>query len=236
MKIPERPDTCAVILAAGSAVRMRGTDKQKALLGSMSVLEMSVSAFANCGSVGEIIVAVKPGEEDSVREALLPLAKGKPLKTATGGDTRQKSAENAVRVSDLQYAYLAMHDGARPLVQPEDIEKTIADARVFGAAVLGVPVKDTIKIAEGGLVTDTLPRQNLYITQTPQVFRRRLYLEGLDFALEHGLDFTDDCQLAETMGAKVYMTIGSYTNIKITTPEDIAVARAIFSFEGGERL
>ena len=227
MIIPAKPDTCAVILAAGSASRMRGTDKRHASLGSMTVLEMSVAAMAACESVGEIVVAVRAGEEEALQTRLSGFTNGKPLKTVAGGDTRQKSVENAVRASSTDFPYLAMHDGARPLVTVEDAERTIADARVFGAAVLGVAVKDTIKIVEGGLVTDTPPRSTLYITQTPQVFRRRIYLEGLDFALEHNLDFTDDCQLVEAVGVKVCMTTGSYTNIKITTPEDIAIAVAI---------
>jgi 2-C-methyl-D-erythritol 4-phosphate cytidylyltransferase len=124
---------------------------------------------------------------------------------------------------------VAIHDGARPLVKPEHIESVIKDAGVFGGATLGVPVKDTIKVVDDGLITDTPHRASLYITQTPQVFKRRLYFEGIDFALEHELDFTDDCQLVEAIGGKVYMTIGDYTNIKITTPEDIRIAETLLN-------
>ena len=123
--------------------------------------------------------------------------------------------------------YIAIHDGARPLVKPEHITKVIRDAAVFGAATLGVPVKDTIKVVDDGLITDTPHRPSLWITQTPQVFRKRLYFEAVDFAEEHGLDFTDDCQLVEAIGGKVYMTVGDYTNIKITTPEDRAIAEVL---------
>ena len=122
---------------------------------------------------------------------------------------------------------IAVHDGARPLVNPAHIEKTIKDASVFGGTVLGVPVKDTIKIVHDGLIEDTPHRPSLYITQTPQVFKRRLYFEGVDFALEHELDFTDDCQLMEAIGVKVCMTTGDYKNIKITTPEDIKIAQLL---------
>ena len=90
-----------------------------------------------------------------------------------------------------------------------------------------MPVKDTIKTVEDGLITDTPPRKLLYNTQTPQIFKRTLYFEGIDFALEHGLDFTDDCQLVEAIGGKVAMTVGDYSNIKITTPEDIAIAEVL---------
>ena len=90
-----------------------------------------------------------------------------------------------------------------------------------------MPVKDTIKTVDGGLIVDTPPRSSLYITQTPQIFKRNLYFEGIDFALEHSLDFTDDCQLVEAIGGKVAMTVGDYTNIKITTPGDIAIAEVL---------
>ena len=94
-------------------------------------------------------------------------------------------------------------------------------------ATLGVPVKDTIKVVNDGLIVDTPYRPHLYSTQTPQVFQKRIYFEAVDFALEHHLDFTDDCQLAEAINCKVYMTIGDYTNLKITTPEDIFIARML---------
>lgn len=129
---------------------------------------------------------------------------------------------------------IAVHDGARPLIKPEHIEKTIKDASVFGGAVLGVPVKDTIKVVRDGLIEDTPHRPSLYITQTPQVFKRRLYFEGVDFALEHELDFTDDCQLIEAVGIKVCMTVGDYTNIKITTPEDIKIAQLLLDEINGK--
>ena len=98
---------------------------------------------------------------------------------------------------------------------------------MFGGATLGVPVKDTIKVVNDGLIVDTPYRPHLYSTQTPQVFQKRIYFEAVDFALEHHLDFTDDCQLAEAINCKVYMTVGDYTNLKITTPEDIFIARML---------
>ena len=126
--------------------------------------------------------------------------------------------------------YVLIHDGARPLVKPEHIEKTIKDASVFGGAVLGVPVKDTIKQVDDGLICDTPDRSRLYITQTPQIFKKKHYFEGVNFAAEHELDFTDDCQLVEAVGVKINMTLSDYRNIKITTPEDMAIAEAIMNF------
>ena len=130
-----------------------------------------------------------------------------------GGATRQESVINGVKQISKEAQLVAVHDGARPLVKPEHIEKVIKDASVFGGATLGVPVKDTIKTVNDGLISDTPPRKFLYITQTPQIFKRQLYFEGIDFALEHGLDFTDDCQLVEAIGGKVAMTTGDYLSL-----------------------
>ena len=142
-------------------------------------------------------------------------------------DAIKKSVLEGLKKVSKDTQYIAIHDGARPLVKPEHIRKVIKDARVFGGATLGVPVKDTIKMVDDGLITDTPPRASLYITQTPQVFRKRLYFEAVDFATEHGLDFTDDCQLVEAINCRVCMTTGDYTNIKITTPEDRAIAEVL---------
>ena len=103
----------------------------------------------------------------------------------------------------------------------------LADAERFGAATLGVPVKDTIKVVSpDGMITATPDRSSLYLTQTPQVFRREVYLQGIEAARRSGLDFTDDCQLVEYAGHRVYMTCGSYRNIKLTTEDDLAIANA----------
>lgn len=129
--------------------------------------------------------------------------------------------------TDKATRFIAVHDGARPLVDPEHIKKCIRDASVFGGAVLGVPVKDTVKLIDGGMITDTLDRRKLYSIQTPQIFRRDIYVKGINFAQDNELDFTDDCQLAEAVGAKINLTVSDYKNIKITTPEDISIGEAI---------
>ena len=166
---------------------------------------------------------------EKIKEYALEYGITKLSKVVSGGKTRQESVTNGVRVISDEAKFIAVHDGARPLVDPSDIERTIADARVFGGATLGVPVKDTIKIVSDGLITDTPPRSSLYITQTPQVFKRSVYMRGIEFASRNYLDFTDDCQLAEAIGVKVCMTTGNYKNIKITTPEDASVAEALLN-------
>lgn len=220
-------DTAVIIVSAGKSTRMNGVDKQFAEIGEKTVIEMSILAFDKCESVSQIIVAVADENVEKVTQLVATLGLSKPIDICQGSATRQKSVFSALEHVDKSAKYIAVHDGARPLVKPEHIEKTIKDARVFGAAVLGVPVKDTIKVCDGGFVKDTPPRSSLFITQTPQVFSKRVYFEGVDFALEHELDFTDDCQLVEAIGTKVYMTLGDYENIKITTPEDIAIANIL---------
>ncbi len=219
--------TSVVIVCAGNSTRMGGVNKILLPLGERKVIGVTMQAFQSCESVSEIIIVAREDDIPAIQAEAEAAGITKLAACTIGGSTRQESVFNGVRKISKDTELVAIHDGARPLVKPEHIEKVIKDASVFGGATLGVPVKDTIKTVDGGLIIDTPPRSSLYITQTPQIFKRRLYFEGIDFALEHGLDFTDDCQLVEAIGGKVAMTVGDYTNIKITTPEDIAIAEVL---------
>lgn len=220
-------NTSVVIVCAGNSTRMGGINKILMPLGERLVIGVTMQAFEKCESISEIIIVARESDFPAIYEEAKNAGITKLKKCIVGGSTRQESVINGVKCISSDSEMIAIHDGARPLVKPEYIEKTIKDASIFGGATLGVPVKDTIKMVEDGLITDTPPRKFLYITQTPQVFKRKIYFEGIDFALEHGLDFTDDCQLVEAIGSKVYMTTGDYTNIKITTPEDINIAKIL---------
>lgn len=226
-EISTKADTSVILVCAGNATRMGGVNKILLELGDTNVIGHSLRAFQNCPDVAEIIIVTKAENNDIIRETAAKLGVTKLAAITEGGDTRQKSVMEGLKLVSKESQYIAIHDGARPLVKPEHIAKVIRDARVFGGATLGVPVKDTIKIVDDGLIIDTPHRPSLYITQTPQVFRKRLYFEAVDFAMEHELDFTDDCQLVEAIGGKVYMTVGDYTNIKLTTPEDRAIAEVL---------
>jgi len=219
--------TSAVIVCAGNSTRMGGVNKILLPLGGRKVIGVTMQAFQQCESITEIIIVARENDIPAIQEEAKAAGITKLSACTTGGATRQESVINGIRKISKEAELIAVHDGARPLVKPEHIEKVIKDASVFGGATLGVPVKDTIKTVDGGLIVDTPPRSSLYITQTPQIFKRNLYFEGIDFALEHSLDFTDDCQLVEAIGGKVAMTVGDYTNIKITTPEDIAIAEVL---------
>ena len=219
--------TSAVIVCAGNSTRMGGVNKILLPLGERKVIGVTMQAFQKCDSITEIIIVAREDDIPAIQEEAKAAGISKLSACTTGGATRQESVINGIRKISKEAELIAVHDGARPLVKPEHIEKVIKDASVFGGATLGVPVKDTIKTVDGGLIVDTPPRSSLYITQTPQIFKRNLYFEGIDFALEHSLDFTDDCQLVEAIGGKVAMTVGDYTNIKITAPEDIAIAEVL---------
>ena len=220
-------DTSVIIVAAGSSFRMNGENKQFADLGGIPVLGRTMLAFEHCESIIEIIVVTKEEDINTVNNVAQKNEITKLSHVVAGGNTRQESVICGLNVVSKDTKMIAVHDGARPIVSYTLIEKTIADARIFGGATLGVPVKDTIKVVNDGLIIDTPHRKTLYAVQTPQVFKKKIYFEGINFAKEHDLDFTDDCQLVESIGVKVYLTVGDYRNIKITTPEDILIARAL---------
>ena len=221
-------DRVSVIIAAGGrSQRMEGINKQLALLRGVPVIARSMMVFQELEEVGEIIVSARPEDMETIDKFANEYGISKFAGCAEGGETRQQSVVNALKRVSRDTSLIAVHDGARPLVKTEFIRQCIRDASIFGGAALAVPVKDTIKQAEGGFVTDTPDRSRLFITQTPQIFKKKLYFDGVNFAGDHGLDFTDDCQLAEAVGGKIHLTISDYRNIKITTPEDMAIAEAI---------
>ncbi|MGN0552105.1 MAG: 2-C-methyl-D-erythritol 4-phosphate cytidylyltransferase [Oscillospiraceae bacterium] len=217
----------AIIACAGSFSRMNGLNKQLFELDGIPVAIRSMLAFEQLEEVVEIIVSARECDIDEYRSLAEKHGITKLKAVVSGGETRQQSIFKAYKEVSKETRYVAVHDGARPLVSPEIIKQCIKDASIFGGAVLGVPVKDTIKNVDGGLITDTPDRRKLYITQTPQIFRKDIYVKGINFANSNELDFTDDCQLAEAVGAKIAMTESNYRNIKITTPEDIAIAEIL---------
>lgn len=218
-----------IIAAAGHAERMQGVNKQLAMLRGKPVIAHSMLAFQGLEEVSEIIVSARECDMDIITNIAIDNSITKFCGCARGGETRQQSVVNALKMVSKETTLIAVHDAARPLVDPVHIVQCIKDAAVFGGSVLGVPVKDTIKHVEGGMIVDTPDRSKLYITQTPQIFKKKYYYDGVNFAQEHELDFTDDCQLAEAVGVKVNMTLSDYRNIKITTPEDMAIAEAIMA-------
>ena len=214
-----------IIVAAGASTRMGGINKQLELIDGMPVVVRSALALDNCPSINEIIIATRSEDIDLIANLCEDFGVGKLSRIVAGGDTRMESVGNAISAINKDCQYIAIHDGARPLVSSDDIERVIADAKKHNAAALGVPVKDTIKqVDKKGFIEDTPPRQSLFIAQTPQVFKLSLYLEALEYGTT---DITDDCQLVENMGESVFITMGNYSNIKLTTPEDFQIGKAL---------
>lgn len=192
-----------------------------------TVLERSVNAFLNISDVDEVIVVAR--EKDI--PAFSDLLTDERVSFVVGGDTRQQSVMNALDVID-DCELIIIHDGARPLIKSEDIENTIRAAKENKAAAVGVFVKDTVKVVDkNGFVVSTPDRSTLFAVQTPQIFDFELYRNAAQNAREKGFDFTDDCQLVESFNQKVKTVVGSYSNIKITTPDDIVLAENLLKNE-----
>lgn len=219
-----------IVAAAGSSVRM-GADKQFLLLDGMPVLARSIDVLEKCDCIDEIIVCTKTENLSRVNSLVKQYNFTKVVSVCEGGDTRVQSVKNAIKHCSDKTDILAIHDGARPFVTVETVRKTVEAAYEYGAAACGVKVKDTIKQTdENGIVTATPPRGMLWAVQTPQVFSFEIYKNALENAPE---GVTDDCMIVEAAGQKVKLVEGEYTNIKITTPDDILTAQAILKGRNG---
>lgn len=220
------PECGAVIVCAGSARRMEGIDKLLTPIAGMPAAARSIAAFHRCEFIREIVVVCREDQLREYRALVDTYGFGKVHSVVTGGATRQQSVFNGIRALSQQCGYFAVHDGARPMVTGEIIETALENAQKYGAATAAMPVKDTIKHADGeGFISATPDRSMLYLTQTPQIFSAGLYRAAMERAISEGKDYTDDCQLIEATGAKVFLSPGSYRNSKLTTPEDMEIAR-----------
>ncbi len=210
----------SVIIVAGGSGKRMGRPKQMLPINGKPVLERSIEAFLKIPQVGQIVVVTG---EDIFKKISKHY---KNLTHALAGETRLQSVINGVNALNPKFELVAVHDGARPLVSPKDIKAGLASAAKNKAAVLAVPVKDTIKKVSGGKVTETLDRSALYAAQTPQCYRADTLKKAL---VKYGAlkDATDESQLVEKLGVKVAVVVSDYKNIKITTPEDLIIAEAL---------
>lgn len=219
----------AAIIAAGGRGTRVGADRPKQFLeiGGRSLLDLSIAAIAASERVTEVVVAVPP--EHVVEHDARRGDAGKPVTFVAGGRRRQDSVANALAHVDLGSDVVVVHDAARPFVTPELVARTIDAAAAFGAAIAAVPVRDTVKQAGGALfdgspvIRATLPREEIFLAQTPQAFRR----EVLEAAFRNAgpLDATDEAMLAERAGVQVHLVAGDPENIKVTTADDLERAR-----------
>ena len=218
--------TCGVVIvAAGSASRMGGIDKVMAPLGGEPMIVRTVRAFQDCDAIASIVIVTR---EDLIRPISgLCRDMGKVAAVVAGGKTRQESVHLGLNALPKGTKLAAVHDGARPLISWQVIDRVGRAANTYGAAAPAVPVKDTIKVVAGGLVKETPDRSTLMAVQTPQVFDFDLLRGALRKAEEDGATVTDDCSAVERTGMKIKIVEGDERNLKVTTPMDLKIAELL---------
>jgi 2-C-methyl-D-erythritol 4-phosphate cytidylyltransferase len=222
--------TAVIIVAAGSGKRMKSAvAKQFMELKGRMILGYTVEAFAKSVNTDEIIIVTGSDDVDFVKSQIADVyGGGKVVAVVAGGSERQYSVQNGIECVSNDTDIIMVHDGVRPFVEDEHIKKLVETAEEFGGCVLGVPVKDTIKVCdENGVIVDTPKRSCLWAAQTPQCFKADILKKAYKNAFESGFLGTDDSMLVERIGIKIKMVEGSYDNIKFTTPEDIFVGERI---------
>ena len=215
----------AVIVAAGSASRMGGIDKVMAPLGGEPMILRTVRTFASCDAIREIVVVTR---EDLIVPVMdLCGSLEKVTAVVAGGKSRQESVKLGLNALSDKVKLAAVQDGARPLVTWQLIDRVVRAANTYGAAAPAVPVKDTVKVVQGGLVKETPDRSTLYAVQTPQVFDFDLLRGALKKAEDAGAHVTDDCSAVERLGMSVKIVEGDERNLKVTTPMDLKTAEML---------
>jgi len=214
----------AVVVAAGSSRRMEGVDKMFAPLAGKALLAHVLRVFQDCPLVDEVVVVVGAAGLERGRELVKTEGFSKVVALCLGGERRQDSVAQGLRqLEDCRW--VVIHDGARPCVTADLIERGLDEAGQTGAAIPAVPLKETLKVVDEELVIrDTPKRGNLWLAQTPQVFRFDIMIQAHQRVK---YEVTDDAAMAEALGHRVRVYMGSYGNVKVTTPEDLALAEII---------
>ena len=215
----------AVIVAAGSASRMKGLDKIMEPVQGKPLIAMTVQAFEDSDVISEIVIVTR-------EDLILPVQAAvkncrKVTAVVVGGKDRAESVNNGLNALSDKVRLAAIHDGARPLISWQVIDRVVRAANTYGAAAPAVPVKDTVKVVVGGVVKNTPDRSTLQAVQTPQVFDFDLLRGALKKVRTEGTPITDDCSAVEQMGMSVKIVDGDERNLKVTTPADLAIVRLL---------
>ena len=215
----------AVIVAAGSASRMGGIDKVMAPLGGEPMILRTVRTFQQCDAIREIVIVTR----QDLLVTIMGLCDGfdKVKAVVVGGSNRQESVWAGLNALSDKVKMVAVHDGARPLITWQVIDRAVRAANSYGAAAPAIPVKDTIKVVKGGVVAATPDRSVLQAVQTPQVFDFDLLRGALKKAAEDGAEVTDDCSAVERLEMSVKIVEGDEWNLKVTTPMDLKIAEML---------
>ena len=218
--------TCgAVIVAAGTASRMGGIDKVMAELKGEPMIVRTVRTFQSCDAISEIVIVTRPDLILPITALTREMPKVKAV--VAGGKSRQESVNLGLNALSDKVKLAAIQDGARPLITWQVIDRVVRAAHTHGAAIPCVPVKDTIKVGNGGVVKETPDRATLFAAQTPQVFDFDLLRGALKKAEQDDYAVTDDASAVEYLGMKVKIVEGDERNIKVTTPMDLKIAEML---------
>ena len=225
----------AIITAGGRGARFgSGAPKQFAALGGKPLLAHSVEAFSSLDIISEIVLVAPPDWVTYVEKEIAGMPGSRVSRVVPGGAERQHSVENGFNALSGSPDVVVVHDGVRPFATASLIEEVIREAYGHGAALAALPVGDTVKKAgDSGLVESTVPRDTLWLAQTPQAFRYGVLRDAFEKAREDGFLATDEALLAERIGASVKLVKGSPHNIKITTREDLALGELLLKLKAG---
>lgn len=226
--------TVAIIVCGGSSSRMNGVDKMFAEIAGVPVAVRSILKFQNSTEIDGIVIVAKKENVLRFQQLCEEYKLSKVSDIVAGGKCRQESVYNGLKRVPDDTAYILIHDGARPFVTKECINRVLNGAKKFNAVACAVPLKDTIKQIKGkgdGTVVATPDRDNLCAVQTPQGFRTEIYKSAVESEKDRLEDFTDDCAVVEAYGQSVCVVDGDYRNIKITSAEDLLYAEIL---AGGE--
>ena len=222
----------AVIVSAGNSTRM-GVNKQFIDICGKPAVIYALEAFEMSNVIDEIVVVCKKEHIENMINIIVENNIKKVSIVTQGGNSRQESVVLGIEKTSKLATHFCIHDGARILITPDAISNVVEKAFEFKCAAMGVPVKDTIKVVgKDGFVESTPDRSVLWAVQTPQVFEKKIYMDALKNSEKLQQNYTDDCQLVENNGGKVHILKGDYTNIKLTTVDDIEYTKTILKNRG----
>ena len=218
-----------IIVAGGKSERM-GADIDKAFLslGTKPVVLYSLFAFEKCSDIDEVILVVRKDRIEAARQAVRMFGCNKVKKIVAGGTLRQKSVINGMKEVDKETDIVVVHDGGRPCVSANLISQTVASAKQHGSGIAAVKITDTVKQVDKGMViSETIDRSKLWLVQTPQAFKINLLKKALTFIVKKKIKVTDEASAVELVSKGVRLVAASFSNIKITTPDDLTFAAAL---------
>lgn len=224
-----------VIPAAGQGKRMKlNKNKQFLLLDKKPVIVHTLEVFQNDINCEEIVIVANEKEIDLMNDLIHTYKINKVKQIVAGGSERQHSVKKGLDTISGDEKIVLVHDGARPFVNEEHIHQLVKEAKSTNAAILAVPIKDTVKQSEGNKISHTVDRSNLWLAQTPQAFRLKMIKEAHQWAMENQFLGTDEASLLEKLNKPTSIVMGNYFNIKLTTQEDIVFAESILRLKRGE--